>query len=341
MKRYSIKDVAKIANVSISTVSHALNNSRYVKKETKEKIQEVVNILNYKPSKIAAALRRKTINLIAVSVATIESQFSSKLIIGINKVALENDFHTILVNNFYDKKEEEKIIESIKNQFIDGIVFVSGLDNNECINNLYNYGLPFVLIGRKVGSKYPHILVDNCQASRKVIKFLTGFNHKKIGYLTMTFNGQTTLTERFKGYKEGLEEQRIPYNSEYVVIGDTRIPDEMQQGYILCSRHFKNAEVPTALFCATDNLAAGAYSYFKERGFKIPSDISIFGFDNLPVGKFLEPPLTTMNQPKEEMGELGMQMLINILRKKESVKKSILLETNIIKRKSVTYPSSK
>ncbi len=339
MKRKNIRDVAREANVSISTVSHALNETRYVKEETKQKIKKIAKKLNYRPSAIAKGLRKKSINTVAIFVANIESQFFSKVTMGINKIANANNYHTIMVNTFYDEDEEEKIIESLRNQFIDGAIFVSGLNNVDCIKKLDEEKFPFVLVTRKINDRYPSILIDNMKAMEETIDYLANFGHRKIGYLTMDYQNRQTVTERFLGYKKGLKKNKLGYDSSIVLIGENKMIDEMKKGYILVRETFRNKEAPTAMIAATDNLAAGAYTAFKELDLKIPQDISIVGFDNLPMSRFLDPPLTTIKQPKEKLGSCAMEMLIKLIRSEEIRQNIQILDTAITERGSVTYPS--
>ncbi len=334
-KRFTIKDVAREANVSVSTVSHALNDTRYVKAETKTRIQAIARQLDYNASKLAAGLRKKSLRMIAVFVANIESQFFAKVLKGINRVALSHDFHTMVVNTFYNQAEEEKIIENLKNQLIDGAIFVSGFDNRHCIKRLHDQGFPFVLVARKLDKDYPSVLIDNFAATRSAVGYLSDGGHRKIGYLTMDFKGKKTLTERFAGYRQGLKDCGLSFDPNRVVIGAPDMIDEMEKSYLLCSKHFRARSWPSALIAATDHLAAGAYAACKEMGLKIPEHLSVVGFDNLPLAKFLDPPLTSIKQPKEEMGAYAMEMLMKRLSGEKIEKKWMMMDTKFIERKSV------
>lgn len=339
MKKITIKDVAIRAQVSVSTVSHALNGTRYVKEETKKKIKKIADELNYKPSVIATGLRKKSLNIIAVFVANIVSQFFSKVISGINKVAYENGIHVIMINTFYNQEEEKQTIKTLKNQFIDGAIFVSGLNNTSCIEELYKDKFPFVLVARKIDQRFPSVLVDNYKAIREVVNYLVRLGHRRIGYLSMDFKERTTVYERFEGYRKGLEDNLIDYDEDLVLLGRPDMIDEMEDSYAMCLNYFRNkSKIPSALICATDGLAAGAYKAVKETGLRIPEDISIVGFDNLPISNFLDPPLTTVKQPKEEMGICAMKMLLSILKKERLTKKWIFLDTALIERSSVGCP---
>ncbi len=332
--RFTIKDVAKKANVSISTVSHTLNSTRYVKEETREKILEIVNELQYRPSTIARGLRKKSLKTVSVFVPNISSQFFSQILIGINEVALQNNYHIIIVNTFYNSEEEEKTLENLKNQFIDGAILVSGNNNAACIKKLKKENFPFVLIARDIDPEIPSVLINNFEASRNGVKYLAAKGHRSIGYVAMRFLGMKTVEDRFLGYKKGLEENNIKYDPDNVLIIDEMMIDEMAVSYKQCKKFFNN-NIPTAIMTATDNIAAGLYVALKERGLKIPEDVSVIGFDNLPISRFLDPPLTTIKQPKKLMGYKGMKILLDLINKKEILDSIIKLKTKIIERDSV------
>ena len=336
MGRYNIKDVAKACGVSISTVSHALNDSRYVKKETKEKIFTVASKMGYKPSTLAKGLRKKSLNTIAVFVPNIASQFFSQVLLGVNKIANKNDFHIIMVNTFYDDAEETRLIENLKNQYIDGAIFISGFDNKKSIKELYSEKIPIVLVARKTGNNIPSVLIDNFEAAKSGTDYLISLGHKNIGYVTFKPDGRQTVRERFEGYRQGLLRSNLKYNSKNVLIMEQSPIDEMGMAYEHCKEFYKNKDLPSAIMTVTDNVAAGVYNYLKEKGYRIPQDISVMGFDNLLLSAFLDPPLTTIEQPKEKMGEIAMEMLLKIIKKEYSENSNIVnLDSRLVIRKSV------
>jgi DNA-binding LacI/PurR family transcriptional regulator len=342
MARYNIKDVAKACGVSISTVSHALNGSRYVKKETKEKIFSTASEMGYKASALAKGLRKKSLNTIAVFIPNIASQFFSQVLIGINKIANKNDFHIIIVNTFYDSDEETRLIENLKNQYVDGAIFVSGLDNERCIRELNNEKFPIVLVARKVGEGIPSVLINNFEAAKSGVDYLASLGHRDIGYITFEFKERHTVSERFEGFKEGLLQNGLEYRQENILIMKQYSIDEMGMTYKYAKKFFEDGSFPTAIMTVTDNVAAGIYNILKEKGCKIPEDVSVLGFDNLLLSAFLDPPLTTIEQPKEQMGEKAMEMMLDIIKKRQAGKGNIInLESRLIKRKSASKYKNK
>lgn len=334
-KRIKISDVAKKANVSISTVSHALNDSGYVKKETKEKIKKIADKFNYKSSIIATALRRRSLNLIAIVVGNVRSSFFSEILNGVNKIALKEKFHTVILNTNFNEDEEITLINNIKNQFADGIIFISGRDNDECIRNLAKEKFPFVLLMRKTKVEAPKILIDNYQAIIEVVNYLYKNGHHKIGYVSMPFDNWTTVRERYLGFKKGLKINRIDYNPDSVLIDETLLFNEINASYELCKTFFRKANLPTAIITATDNIAIGLYSALKETGIRIPDDVSIVGFDDLLISKHLDPPLTTIKQPTKQAGVEGTKMILDYIRNGLETNIEKKLDYKFIVRKSV------
>lgn len=340
MTRFNIKDVAKACGVSISTVSHALNDSRYVKRETKEKIFDVATKMGYKPSTLAKGLRRKSLSTIAVFLPNIASQFFSQVLIGINKVANKNDYHIIIANTFYNSEEETRMVETLKNQYVDGAIFISGLNNREYMKELYKEGFPIVLVARKISKDIPSVLINNFEAAKSGVNYLASLGHKDIAYITFEFENRYTVKERFEGFKQGLFENGLKCNPENVLIMKQKqyLIDEMNMAYECAKNFFNNRKFPTAIMTVTDNVAAGIYSILKEKGCRIPDDVSVVGFDNLLLSAFLDPPLTTIEQPKEKMGECAMEMMLNIIKSGNYAQESIVtLDSKLIVRKSTDY----
>ena len=182
----------------------------------------------------------------------------------------------------------------------------------------------------------PSVLIDNYEASRKAVNYLCKFGHKRIGYVSMDYDGRNTVKERFLGYKKGLSDNNIKYDTGIVLIDKELMFDEMNRSYNLCKDFFSMRNMPTAVMAATDNIAAGVYVALKKNNNSIPSDVSVIGFDDLQISKYFDPSLTTVKQPKEDMGVFAMRLLIDVINKKDIENNHIIFGTEIIKRNSVT-----
>jgi Transcriptional regulators len=337
----SIKDVAKEAGVSISTVSNALNNSRYVKKETKNRIKEIAKRLKYEPNILARGLKTKSTNTVAVVVPDISNQFFAQVIRGVEESARLRNFNVLLACTYYDVLDEKKSIENLKKQFVDGFIFISGYDSFEHIRELKNNNFPVVLADRELGdTKVPSVLIDNFRAIKEVVKYLYDLGHKKIGYISYAYDNQTTVRKRFEGYCEGLKENKLDYNPDMVVISGTLRLNELQGSREAVRKIIKSKSIPSVIMTASDFIAVGVIKALKDLKIKVPEEISVVGFDNILISQYSSPLLTTVKQPKEKMGTIAMNLLLDIIEGKKITDRNIVLSTKIIERESVIKPAN-
>jgi len=332
----SIKDVARKAGVSISTVSNALNNSRYVKKETKEKILGIVSDLNYTPNIIARGLKTRSTRTVAVIVPDISNQFFAQVIKGIEEIARQRNYNVLLTCSYYDVSEEKRSIEILKQQFVSGFLFISGYNSFEHIKSLNDDKVPVVVVDRELGDKkVPSVLIDNFEAIRKAVNFLYGIGHRRIGYISYTYDNQTTVERRYKGYLRGLEDNKLVYDPDIVMISETLRLNELEGSREAVKKILNNKNIPTVILNASDFIAVGVIRTLKELNIKVPEDISVMGFDNILMSLYTDPLLTTVKQPKKQMGAAAVSLLLDIIEGKRVKNKNITLPTEIIERKSV------
>ena len=331
-----IKDVARKAGVSISTVSNALNNSRYVKKETKEKILEITRNLNYTPNIIARGLKTRSTSTVAVIVPDISNQFFAQVIRGVEEVARQRKYSILLACTYYDVSEEKKSIENLRKQFVDGFVFVSGYNSFDHIKELNDDKVPVVVADRELGDiKVPSVLVDNLGAMRDTVNYLHGLGHKRIGYISYTYNNQTTVEKRFKGYRKGLKENKLNFDPDLVIISKNLRLNELEGSCEAVKEIITSKNIPSVIMTASDFIAVGVIRALKELKFKIPEEISVMGFDNIMMSQYTDPLLTTIKQPKRQMGTTAMNLLLDIIEGKRIKEKNIMLSTELVERQSV------
>jgi DNA-binding LacI/PurR family transcriptional regulator len=335
----SIKDVAKEAGVSISTVSNALNNSRYVKKETKEKILEIANSLNYTPNIIARGLKTKSIRTVAVIVPDISNQFFAQVIRGVEEIARQRKYNVLLTCTYYDVLEEKKGIEILRQQFVDGFVFISGYNSFDHIKALNDDKVPVVVADRELGdAKVPSVLIDNFEAMRETVNYLHGLGHKRIGYISYTYDNQTTVEKRFQGYCKGLKDNKLVFDPDIVVISEALRLNELQGSHEAVKKILNCKNIPSVIMNASDFIAVGVIRALKELKIKIPEEISVVGFDNILMSLYTDPLLTTIKQPKKQMGTTAMNLLLDIIEGKKIKDRNIVLPTKLITRQSVAKP---
>ncbi|MCL5071643.1 MAG: LacI family transcriptional regulator [Actinobacteria bacterium] len=332
----SIKDIAHEAGVAISTVSNVINKTRFVTSQTKDKVLVAVEKLNYRPNIIARGLRTHSTRTVAVIVPDISSSFFSQVINGIEEIARRRNYTLILGCTSFDSREEARITNVLLDSFIDGFIFFSGFDNYEFIKKVYDRGIPVVALDKDFGeSDIPTIVIDNSAAAEACVDHLYKFGHKKIGYISFTSDKQTTVKKRYEGYLNGLKKNNLNFDSDLVLVNSEMRLHETTSTYEAVRNFLKKGKIPTAFMTIADVFAFGLLRALKEEGFKVPEDVSVMGFDNILFSQFTEPLLTTMKQPKRLMGNLAMNLLLDIIEGKEIKDKKIIMPTTIIERESV------
>ncbi len=336
IKRSSIKDVAKEAGVSISTVSSVINKNKFVSEGREKRVLAAIKKLKYKPNIIARGLRTKSTRAVGVILPDIAQPFFAQVIRGMEETARKRNYTLILGCSFYDIGEEERQINILMNQFVDGIIFFCGYDSHDHIRMVHDYGIPVVVTDREIGNtQIPSVLIDNAHAMEKVIDYLAGFGHREIGYLSFSIDNQTTARRRYEGYLSGLKKNGIKFKPERVVIDDSIRLNEFEGTYNVVKELLKEKSMPTAFAALADYLSIGLIKALREMGYRIPEDISVVGFNNEIVCQFSEPPLTSVKQPKKLMGKAAMNLLLDMVEGKKIEEKNIVLPTEIIERGSV------
>jgi len=334
----SIKDIANEAGVAISTVSNVINETRFVSEETKEKVLKAIKKLNYRPNIIARGLRTKSTRAIGLILPDISSSFFSQVVFGIEEIARQRNYTVILGCTNFDYNEEEKITNKLLDSFIDGLIFFSGYDNYELIKKIYDKNVPVVVIDKDLGDKdIPTVVIDNALAVENCVDYLCRFNHRKICYVSFTGDYQTTVKQRYEGYLRGLKKNNIDFDPDFVLMSKEMRLHETTATYQIVRDFLRNDKLPTAFLTVADVFAYGILRALHDEGFKVPEDISVMGFDNILFSQFTTPLLTTLKQPKKLMGNMAMNLLLDIIEGKEIKEKTIILPTSIVERESVSF----
>ncbi|MCL6088196.1 MAG: LacI family transcriptional regulator [Actinobacteria bacterium] len=334
----SIKDIAQEADVAISTVSNVINKTRFVTSDTKEKVINAIKKLDYRPNIIARGLRTRSTRTVAVIVPDISSSFFSQVINGMEEIARNRKYTLILGCTSFDLGEEERITNILLDSFIDGFIYFSGFDNYKLIKKIYDKNIPVVALDKDLGeSDIPTVVTDNIAASECCVDYLYKFGHRKIGYITFTYDKQTTVKKRYEGYLSGLKKNNLKFDPDLVLISPEMRLHETTSTYDAVRNFLKKGKIPTAFLTVADVFAFGLLRALKDEGFKIPRDVSVMGFDNIIFSQFTDPLLTTMKQPKKLMGTIAMNLLLDIIEGKEIKEKKIIIPTTIIERESVAF----
>jgi DNA-binding LacI/PurR family transcriptional regulator len=330
----SIKDIARAANVSYTTVSRALRNSPLVNPETGALIRKIAEEKGYTVSAVARSLVTRHTDTIGVVVTTVANPFVGEVVAGIEEVALAHGYSLLLANCHADPAREMRVVRSFQERRVDGILVNSSRVGALYMPLLEEMNVPIVLINNQHPGEFVHsVCIDNLDSSRQAARHLVKLGHRRIGYLGNQYGLQAD-TERFAGYRQILEEADIGFQPDLVAHGE----GGPEGGMRTMTRLLALNAPPTAVFCYNDMMAIGALRAAREHGLRVPADLSVVGLDDLFLASYTDPPLTTVQQPKQQMGCLAAGILLELLSggKPES---RITLEGKLIVRQSTAPPN--
>jgi DNA-binding LacI/PurR family transcriptional regulator len=305
----SIKDIARLAKVSHPTVSRALHNSPLVNPETAEKIRKIAEEFGYRASAVARGLVTKQTRTIGLVVTTVADPFTSEVVSGIERTANDHGYSVFLADSGADPEREKKIVQQFAERRVDGILVTSSRVGALYLPLLSEMRVPIILVNDQHPGAFVHsVMICNREGCRAVGRHLIQLGHRRIAYVGDQFGYQSDA-ERFAGYKEALDEARIPFHQELVVYGDGK-PEAARRAMdeLLALRH-----PPTAVCCYNDMSALGVMRSIHMHGLRVPEDISVTGFDDLFLAAYTQPPLTTIRQPMRLMGQLAMENLFKLI----------------------------
>lgn len=324
-----IHDVAKLANVSIATVSRVLNPGEHkVNPETAKKVREAVKELDYRPNALARALQTKKTMTIGVIIPDISNHYYAEIVRGIQSVADRAGYNIILQNTDRDQAQIVKSIYLLRENIVDGIIFSGGTINGyEPLSALKELRDRVVVIGRH-DVDFPAILVDNIAGATLAVEHLIDVGHSRIGLIGWSENS-TTAEDRLSGYKNALAQNSCHFDESLICQGNLTPESGYNQAKILLSQENR----PTAIFAGNDLMAFGIIYAAIEMGLRVPEDLAVIGFDNIPLSSFFVPPLSTIEVPMSALGSDSMETLIGLIAG-EQVSRIKLHKTRLIIRKS-------
>lgn len=327
----TIRDIARLADVSTTTVSRIINNKPYAASEaTTKKVLEIIEEMNYKPNPLARGLITKKTKTIGLIIPDIANPFFPEIARGVEDIANKMGFNVFLCNTDDDLKKERKYIDALREKYVDGIILTVASDPRyEHIAELEKSEIPIVMMDRQVGHEEGKcVFIDNLEGGYLATRHLIDLGHKRIGCITGPLKTKGAI-DRYKGYEKALMEKGIEIDKNLVVESNYKIEGGMEATKKLL--HHKDL---TAIFVCNDTMAYGAYKELKRKGYKIPEDMSIVGFDNIYLSQMLEKELTTVCQPTYKMGVAAAEMLIKVIDGKKINKKQLCFKPELIVRKS-------
>jgi LacI family transcriptional regulator len=327
-----IDEVAKLSGVSRSTVSRVVNNDPNVKESTRARVKEVIRKANYRPNTVARGLASGRTRIIGLVLPTAQSSlftdpYYPRLIQGITTVCNARDYSVMLwLTN--PEQEQTKIHQLVSDSLLDGMVIASYLIDDPILEALTKSGLPFLLIGRHpTRTDLSYLDADNFQGAREAVVHLLRLGRRRVATITGP-NNMIAGIDRREGYERAFHERGMNPDPALMVEGDF----SESGGYTSMMRLIP--QNPDAVFVASDTMAVGALRALRESGKRIPEDVAVVGFDDIPSAAHMDPPLTTVRQNIQGMGQLAAETLIQILNEKTAPPHRLVLPTELIIRSS-------
>jgi len=328
----TMRDVAERAGVSVTTVSHVMNATRPVSDDVARRVRQAMDDLEYQPNLLARSLRKGQSLAIGMVVPDSVNPFFAEVAHGIEDTGFAEGYTVVLCNSGGDLERELVYVSKLVERQVDGIVIVAAGLSSERICDLQDRSVPVVVVDRRlngVAAGVDSVLVDNERGGWLATQHLLELGHRRIGCITGPFD-LTPSAERVTGYRRALEEAGIAYDSTLVVRGDF----QHASGFTAASQLLSLPGPPTAIFACNDLMAMGAIGAATASGRRVPDDLSIAGFDDVRLAAFTNPALTTIAQPKFEMGKLAASLLVARIKGADIEPRHYTLDVHLVVRAS-------
>jgi DNA-binding LacI/PurR family transcriptional regulator len=319
-KRHAtLADVARLAGVVAMTASRALNQSGYVSQSVRKRVLKAAAKLDYRPNMIARQLRSQRLSAIGILLPDIANPFSAELVNGMKQVFDESGYSTFIALSSRSVEQEEASLRAFVDHRVDGLIVATRGTKmgDEVLKNLARQGIPTVTIGRPVKiAGMDFVSADHWQGAFDVVSHLISLGHSRIGFIGISHADRLSL-RRYQGYAAALEQAGIPINPAYTV-GPPEAPAfaTQEDGFEGMTRLANLKRPPTAVFARNDFAAIGALRAAHKLGLRVPREIAIAGFDNIPLAAFTTPPLTTIEQPIAQQGSAAAKFLLDRIEKR-------------------------
>jgi LacI family transcriptional regulator len=325
------KDIQRLTNLSLSTISKYFNGGN-VMDANRKAIDRAVTKLDYRVNEYARGLKSKRSKTIGVLISELNSTFNTSIIADIEDIMRQNGYGTIICDSRLDKQVEKDALEFLLGKMVDGIITIPFDRSGEHLNLADERGVPVVLIDRLLTDyKADAVIMDNRGAAELAVKEFASNGHSRIAILCGP-DSIYTMNSRMDGFKSALKKCGIELNEDYLISGEINISG----GYEGAKRLLKLKNPPTALFCSNYEITLGAIIAINESGVKIPTEISIVGFDNLPLAQIVKPKLTIISQPMREIAVNAANLMLEHLESEQICGTKIIeLSPSLIKGQSV------
>lgn len=340
-KRVTIYDIAKVACTSATSVSRVLSNNGYpVREDLRERIMNAAKELNYSPNLLAKSLKSNVSKEIGVIIPNITNPFYPSAILGIEEEADKNGYNILLCNTLRNPQKERSYMQSLYEKQIKGVIISSMFEENDYIAEYIERGVEVVLLDQKINNTSCSSINFDChKGAYMAVDYLVKCGHREIAFISSPLT-RWTRKEIFKGYKEGLKNNKILLVENYVLITQSEMEMEQEgfefkNGKLLAEMFIEKNVDATAVVSVNDMTAVGFMQQMHSFGKNIPEDISIIGFDDIPIAKMVTPSLTTIRYPSYELGKLAGKLLFEKLSNGNGFDLSLRLEPSLVIRGTV------
>lgn len=331
MDRVTSREVARRAAVSVATVSRVLNNLPNVSPQVRDQVLRAARELNYQPSRAAQRLRAHRSQVIGLIISDIQNPFFTSVVRGIEDYLQKHGYSLVLCNSDEDAEKELVYINVMRAEGVAGVILTPSFQSKPNIQNLLDHGIPVVTVDRLLRDfEVDSVVSANFEPSFQAVSYLVRHGHRRIGMVCLPASGVPGV-ERRQGYQAALEAGGIAVVPDLVAVGDAK-----EAGGYACTRDLLLQDnAPTALFVANNLMTLGALRAIKDLGLRVPQDVSLIGFDDMPWFPLLNSPLTCIAQPTYELGKGAAELLLARIKTPTAPIKHIQLTPRLILRKSV------
>ncbi|NLE43654.1 MAG: LacI family transcriptional regulator [Chloroflexi bacterium] len=326
-RHVSIKDIARRAGVSHSTVSRALADSPLIADDTKERIRRLAREMEYSPSAIARGLVTQRTSTVGMVVTTIADPFIAEVVRGVEETALDHGYSVILCDCNAEPERELNCVQALREKRVDSIIVTSSRVGNLYVPLLEELAVPIVLINNQHDGHYVHsIRIDDVTGGYIAGSYLASLGHRDIAYIAGPAGTQSSR-DRLEGLKRAMQECGREVSPAWIVPGDGR----PEGGERSADQILRADTRPTAILCYNDMTAIGALRTLRSAGVRIPQDISVMGYDDIRFAAYVEPPLTTISQPKYTLGQRAFLLALNLVDHQDELADSILIPELVVR----------
>lgn len=326
-----MRDVARLAGVSITTVSHVVNGTRTVAAETKARVLRAIAATGYTGNALARSLVTGGSGTLGVAISVVANPFFAELIMAIEGEAADSGFTLLLADTHDEAAAEQKVIRALRSRRVDGLLLApSATAAGTVLPELRQLKVPVVLVDRLAhGDHFDGVGPENVQATATMVRHLAEHGHRRIG-LVSGAAGLTTSVERARGYRLGLSRAGLPWVAELVVPGESTTSSARRA----LRRLMALDEPPTAVISANNSMTLGVLQEARESGLRIGTDLALMGYDEVAWAELVDPPVTTMSQPIARIGRTAVRMLLDRIAKPDRAAQTVRLSPRLLLRQS-------